>query len=152
MSVCCECCVLSGRGLCDALRGILPTVMRHCVWSRNLKNEEALVRVQQQSYKENTSLYIKQTFIWRLCGPLECLLLIIWRLCGPLECLLLIVGSTAFLAFHTALLFKKLCDPTKEITNLYVRLITILNLELWGNSLMLLEAVGSECSRVETFQ
>jgi hypothetical protein len=45
MSVCIECCVLSGRGLCDGLiREALPTVMRRCVWSRNLKNEEAMGR------------------------------------------------------------------------------------------------------------
>ena len=35
MFVCCECCVLSGRGLCDgtdhSFRGILPTVARRCV-------------------------------------------------------------------------------------------------------------------------
>ena len=33
MSVCCECCVLSRRGLCDELttRGILPNVVRRCV-------------------------------------------------------------------------------------------------------------------------
>jgi hypothetical protein len=38
--VCCMCWVLSGRGLCDELitppRGVLPTVPRRCVWSRNL--------------------------------------------------------------------------------------------------------------------
>jgi len=34
MFVCCECCVLSGRGLCD---GLIPTVARRCVWSRNLE-------------------------------------------------------------------------------------------------------------------
>jgi len=45
MSVCIECCVLSGRGLCDGLiREALPTVMRRFVWSRNLKNEEAMGR------------------------------------------------------------------------------------------------------------
>ena len=45
MSVCCECCVLSGRGRCDdhSSRGVLPTVVRRCVLSRNLMNEEALV-------------------------------------------------------------------------------------------------------------
>ena len=32
MFVCCDCCVLSGRGLCD----VLITVVRRCVWSRNL--------------------------------------------------------------------------------------------------------------------
>ena len=114
MSVCCECCVLSGRGLCDgpitrpeesyrlccvvvcdietsrmmgpwpavprggggnpkrgqdvfllwvlcvvrsrtlrradhSSRGVLPTVMRRCVWSRNFKNEKTkpLVRPQR---------------------------------------------------------------------------------------------------------
>ena len=40
--VCCECRVLSGRGLCDELitpsRGVLPTVLLRCVWSRNIKN------------------------------------------------------------------------------------------------------------------
>ena len=38
--VCCECCVLLGRGLGDELitrpEGVLPTVMRRCVWSTNL--------------------------------------------------------------------------------------------------------------------
>jgi len=45
MFVCCECCVLSGRGLCDGLithpGGVLPNVAHRCVWSRNLENEEA---------------------------------------------------------------------------------------------------------------
>ena len=44
--VCCECCVLSGRALCNELiirpEWILPTAVHHCVWSRNFKNEEAL--------------------------------------------------------------------------------------------------------------
>ena len=39
--VCC-----AGRGLCDGLitrrRAVLPTVLRPCVWSRDLVNEEAL--------------------------------------------------------------------------------------------------------------
>jgi len=38
--------VLLGRGLCDELitrpSGVLPTVVRRCVWSRNLVNVEAL--------------------------------------------------------------------------------------------------------------
>ena len=54
MDVCCECCMLWGRGLCDELissRGVLPTVMRRCVWSRNLKNEEAMARVGSQRHK-----------------------------------------------------------------------------------------------------
>jgi hypothetical protein len=28
----------------DSSRGVLPTVLRHCVWSRNLKNEKAKTR------------------------------------------------------------------------------------------------------------
>ena len=39
--VCCECRVLSGRVLWDELiarPGVLPTVVRLCVWSRNIKN------------------------------------------------------------------------------------------------------------------
>ena len=42
MFVCCEYCVLSGRGLCGGAdhwsRGVLPTVVRRGVWSRNLVN------------------------------------------------------------------------------------------------------------------
>jgi hypothetical protein len=44
--VCCECSVLSGRGSLrradHSSRGVLPTVMSRCVWSRNLVNEEAM--------------------------------------------------------------------------------------------------------------
>jgi hypothetical protein len=40
MFVCCVCCVLSGRGLCDEMitrpRGVLPTMARRCVWSGKL--------------------------------------------------------------------------------------------------------------------
>ena len=31
MSLCCECCVMSGKGLCDVQRGVLPTVACRCV-------------------------------------------------------------------------------------------------------------------------
>ena len=44
LSVCCECCVLSGS-LCDELitrPGVLPTAVCRCLRSRNLGNEEAL--------------------------------------------------------------------------------------------------------------
>ena len=48
MLVCCECCVLSGRGLSNgndySSRGVLPTVARRCLWTRNLENEEAKAR------------------------------------------------------------------------------------------------------------
>jgi len=48
MFVCCKCCVLSDTGLCEgadhSFRGVLPTVARRCVWSRNLENEEAKAR------------------------------------------------------------------------------------------------------------
>ena len=43
--VCCECCVLSGkrslRRADHSSRGVLPTVVCRCVWSRNFVNEEA---------------------------------------------------------------------------------------------------------------
>jgi hypothetical protein len=49
MFVCCKCCVLSGRGLCDGLITRPEESYRlwcvQWVWSRNLKNEEALARV-----------------------------------------------------------------------------------------------------------
>jgi len=48
MDVCCECCVLSGRGLCDGLITRPEESYRLwrvvVVWSRNLENEEAKAR------------------------------------------------------------------------------------------------------------
>ena len=52
--VCCECCVLSGRGLCDGLITRPEESYRlWCVivWSRNLKNDEAMARVGLQRHK-----------------------------------------------------------------------------------------------------
>jgi len=51
--VCCECRVLSGRGLCDELI-TRPTYCSAslCVRSRNLKNEEAMTRVGSQRHKK----------------------------------------------------------------------------------------------------
>jgi hypothetical protein len=46
MDVCLwECGVLRDRGPCNELTTRLPTVVRRCLWSRNLVNEEAVVRV-----------------------------------------------------------------------------------------------------------
>jgi len=42
MSVSCECCVLSLRQADHSSRGVLPTVVRRYVLSRNLRNEEAM--------------------------------------------------------------------------------------------------------------
>ena len=49
MSVCCECCVLSGRGFCDGL--ITRPEESYQLWcvvvcdlEKNLKNEEAIAR------------------------------------------------------------------------------------------------------------
>jgi hypothetical protein len=48
MFVCCECCVfvrqMSLLRADHSSRGVLPTVSCHCVWSQNLKNEEAKTR------------------------------------------------------------------------------------------------------------
>jgi len=55
MFVCCECCVLSGRGLLrrtdHSFRGVLPTVARRCVWSWNLASEKA--KALQRAVKYN---------------------------------------------------------------------------------------------------
>jgi hypothetical protein len=48
-------CVVRQRSLRRAdysSRGVLPTVVRRCVWSRNLKNEEAMTRVGSQKKKK----------------------------------------------------------------------------------------------------
>jgi len=46
MCLSCGCCLLSGRGLYDkpdhSSKGFLPTVVRRCVSSGNLVNEEVL--------------------------------------------------------------------------------------------------------------
>ena len=56
MFVCCECCVLSGRGLCDEL--ITRPEESHRLWCvvvcdlENLKNEEAMTRVGSQRHRK----------------------------------------------------------------------------------------------------
>ena len=57
MFVCCDCCVLSGRGLCDELI-IRPeeSYRLRCVVVcdlENLKNEEAMTRVGSQRHSKN---------------------------------------------------------------------------------------------------
>jgi hypothetical protein len=67
MDVCllCVLCVVGYRSLRRAdhsFRGVLLTVARRCVCSRNLANEEAIARAGLQSYKIN-----KQTYVY-CCG------------------------------------------------------------------------------------
>jgi len=56
--VCCECCVLSGRGLCDEL--ITHPEESYRLWCavmcdlENLKNEEAMTRVGSQRHRKKT--------------------------------------------------------------------------------------------------
>ena len=56
MFVCCECCVLSGRGVCDDL--ITRPEESYRLWCvvvcdlENLKNEEAMTRVGSQRHKK----------------------------------------------------------------------------------------------------
>ena len=54
MSVCVECCQVevSATGWSLVQREVLPTVMCRCVWSRNVKNEEAMTRVGSQRHKK----------------------------------------------------------------------------------------------------
>jgi hypothetical protein len=58
MFVCCECCVLSGRGLCDELITRPEESYRLCcvvVYDlENLKNEEAMPRLGSKRYGKNT--------------------------------------------------------------------------------------------------
>jgi len=59
MFVCCECCVLSGRGLCDEL--ITRPKESYRLWwvvcdLENLKNEEAMTRVGSQRHRKKKPL------------------------------------------------------------------------------------------------
>jgi hypothetical protein len=61
MSVCCECCVLSGRVLWrradHSSRGVLPIVVRRCVWCRSLVNEEPLPRWELSRQKQTNKMF-----------------------------------------------------------------------------------------------
>jgi hypothetical protein len=53
--------VLLGGGFCDELitrPTILPTVVRRCVWYRNLENEESLARVGLQRHRREIYMYV----------------------------------------------------------------------------------------------
>ena len=58
MFVCCECCVLSGRGLCNEL--ITRPEESYRLWCvvvcdlENLKNEEAMTRAGSQRHRKKT--------------------------------------------------------------------------------------------------
>ena len=78
--VCCECCVLSGRGLCDKLFTRPEEsyrLVRRPVWSRTLKNEEAMTCVgsQRHSKKKNkclaswTCTFVVTAVHCATCGP-----------------------------------------------------------------------------------
>jgi len=60
MFVCCECCVLSGMGLCDELIPRTDESYRRRVLSRNLVNEEALAHwgLMRQKQKKTSTNYI----------------------------------------------------------------------------------------------
>ena len=54
----------------QSYRGVLPTVVRRCVWSRNIKNEEALAHWgllrQKKEKKENYLVYNKQDIVTQI--------------------------------------------------------------------------------------
>jgi len=62
MFVCCECCVLSGRGLCDEL--ITRPEEFYWLWCvavcdlENLVNEEAMTRVGSQRHRKKNSFIV----------------------------------------------------------------------------------------------
>jgi hypothetical protein len=45
-------------------RGVLPTVVRRCMWSRNLKNEEAMTRVGSQRHRKKKWQFTCQVKCW----------------------------------------------------------------------------------------
>jgi hypothetical protein len=51
MFVCCEFCVLLCRAV-HSSRGVLPTVLRRCLRSKNLKNEDAMARIGPQHHRK----------------------------------------------------------------------------------------------------
>ena len=61
MFVCCECCVLSGRGLCDEL--VTRTEESYRLWCvvvcdlENLKNEEVVTCVGSQRHSKKKEMY-----------------------------------------------------------------------------------------------
>jgi len=67
MFVCCECCVLSGRGLCDEL--ITRPEESYRLWCvvvcdlENLKNEEAMTRVGSLRHRKKYMYMCVFTFI-----------------------------------------------------------------------------------------
>ena len=73
ISVCVECCVLcvvryrSLRRADRSSREVLPTVMRRCVLSRNLKNEEVIDRVGPQHHRKKMIFIIITAFSFHWC-------------------------------------------------------------------------------------
>jgi len=68
MDVCCECCERFERWADHSSREVLLTVMCYCVWSRKLKNEEAMTRVRQQRHKKGKFLIWLQNLYCCLHG------------------------------------------------------------------------------------
>jgi len=71
MFVCCECCVLSGRGPCEEL--ITRPEESYRLWSvvvcdlENLKNEEAMTRVGSQSHGKKIYYYYYYYYYYYTC-------------------------------------------------------------------------------------
>jgi len=70
MFFCCECCVLSGRGLCDEL--ITRPEQSYRLWLvvvcnlENLKNEEAMTRVGLQRHRKKNRYLMWEEISHRL--------------------------------------------------------------------------------------
>ena len=50
-------------------RGVLPTVVRHCVWSRNIKREEVLARIGPQRHRKQ---YVTSQFPTSVTCSITC--------------------------------------------------------------------------------
>ena len=63
------CVVRSLRRADHSPRGVIPTVVYRCVWSRNLKGEEAMARAGPQRHEKKIPLFIIYFVVFLTTGP-----------------------------------------------------------------------------------
>jgi hypothetical protein len=109
MSVCCECCVLAGRGLCvELITGPEESsVVRRCVWYRNLMIEETLTHWGDVAPKTNPKSYVR----YSRCSNVSTYCLDLWYVKPVLQLLLL---NAVFSAYPFALWDTYVDTKTKQ--------------------------------------
>jgi len=63
------CVVRSVRRADHSSRGVIPTVVRRCVWSGNLKDKEAIARAGPQRHKVKIPVFIIYFVVFLTTGP-----------------------------------------------------------------------------------